>query len=146
MSYLNGVLQFLGDYGRDGNPVAKTTVKGAASLAALDTLAAAITAASPTGFIDAVTDQVTFIETDNKGASRPGTDVDIDEKVVLVVKDTADGSIHKHSLPGPRAEIFDLEGAGKRVKATYLSTWATILGACTGNSYVGLYGYKIEKK
>jgi hypothetical protein len=145
-TYNKGVIYLLGDVGVEGEPVRKTRIDGVTDLAALNTLGTALIWSDPNGFSDCALAKVSFSTMDDKGASKPGASVDVDEAAVIVTRKTSDGSIHKHSIAAPNAAVFTLESVGKRMTAAKVAEWATALSTATGDTYVGLYGYKVERK
>lgn len=145
-TYNKGIVYLLGDVGMEGEPVRKTRIDGATDLAALNTFGTALVWADPNGFSDCNLSKVSFSTMDDKSAAKPGTSVDVDELAIVITRKTDDGSIHKHSIAGPHSTIFTLESSGKRMTAAKVAEFATALSTVTGDTYVGLYGYKIEKK
>lgn len=145
-TYTKGVVYLLGDVGVEGDPIRKTRFDAVTDLAALNTLATGLVWSDPNGFSDCVVAKVSFSTMDDKGAARPGADVDVDEAAVIVTRKTDDGSIHRHSIAAPHSTIFTLESVGKRMTAAKVAEFATALSTATGDTYVGLYGYKTERK
>lgn len=145
-TYNKGVVYLLGDVGTEGDPIRKTRFDGITDLAALNTLATALKWVDPNGFSLCNVAKVSFSTMDDKGAARPGTTVDVDEAAVIVTRKVSDGSMHRHSVAAPESTIFTLESVGKRMTAAKVAEFAAALSAATGDTYVGLYGYKTERK
>lgn len=135
-----GIISFKGDQGREP-AIAKTTINNAADLAALTTFATYL----KTSVSDCTLNFHSFVDRTDDNEAAPGTGVDVDVLAIFVVKESA-GTIHRYSIPGPKAVIIEDTPQGRRITAAAQSAFATALSACTGLSFTELQGYVIEKK
>lgn len=135
-----GVLSFLGDKGKDP-AVGKSVVNGATDLAAVNTFMTYLT----TNVTDCVKNYTSWCDRDDAANPPPGTDVNVDELAIFVVKED-DGSIHKFAIPGPKAAIWTLEDEGRRITQAIQDAFASALSTCTGRTFSAVQGYVIIKK
>lgn len=142
MAYKRGTIQFLGDQGSGTPSYAKTVVMNPTDAAALETLADYI----ETSLSDCVKNKTSIAESIDGSDVAPGTGVDVDVRAVILCRNTADGSITKHQIPGPTALAIIDTAEGRRVDPTLVAGFAAALSTATGNTYIGISGHIIEKK
>jgi len=134
---------WLGDVGRVPQPTGKSIISSVTDAAALEALKTALSPYSECNVqAQSLTSTVEYV------VARPGTDVNVDRIGCCILKDTADGSIHKLSIPGFSKDPLDVEltDAGERLTAAAVAAIATACSTATGKTYQGLHGYVITRK
>jgi hypothetical protein len=140
MAWTKGVVVFIGDYGNPESHLAKSMYRDITDSAALDTFVTALALRTDCNIYSKHFNSVT-----ETGSGAPDASANVDIKAMIVVKDSADGSIHKFMIPAPKAADFEEQGQGDRYTDAALSAFVTALNVATGKTYIGLYGKKLQK-
>ena len=139
-TWTKGVIIWQGDAGKPEAHLSKGLFREITDAAALDTFATAMLAHTDCNVYSKHFNSIT-----ETGDAAPGASANVDVKGMVVVKDSADGSIHKFMIPAPAAADYELVGQGTRMTALAISTSVGLLNTATGKTYVGLYGKKIQR-
>ena len=139
-TWAKGVIVWQGDYGQPESHLSKGSFRDVTDAAALDTLATALLA-----YTDCNVYAKHFNSITETGSAAPGVDANVDEKAMIVMKDSADGSVAKFLIPAPVSTMFEMQDQGDRVTAVALAAIVAAVNAATGKTYVGMYGKKLQK-
>ena len=140
MAWNKGVIVWQGDYGQPESHLSKGVFRDVTDAAALDTLATALLA-----YTDCNVYAKHFNTVTETGSAAPGVDANVDEKAMIVMKDSADGKVIKFLIPAPVSTMFEIQGQGDRVTDVALAAIVAAINTATGNTYVGMYGKKLQK-
>ena len=99
--WTKGVIIWQGDAGKPEAHLSKGLFREITDAAALDTFATGMLAHTDCNVYAKHFNSVT-----ETGSSAPGVDANVDVKGMVVVKDSADGSIHKFMIPAPAAADY----------------------------------------
>lgn len=143
MAWTKGVVVWMGDWGRPESHLSKGVFRAVTDAAALTALVHKTTGLGQ--YTDCNIYAEHFNSVIESGSGAPGVDANVDIKAQIVLKDTADGSIVKFLIPAPKSTMFEMQGQGERVTAAVLAEIVTLMNTATGNTYIGLYGKKLQK-
>jgi hypothetical protein len=140
---MRGTIIWHGDRGTSQSPhTSKSVLNGVIGLTEMTTLATGLAA-----YTDCNRGRASVNDFDSGTPTAPGADVNVDERAVIYMKDTADDSVVSITIPGWDTTTYPLDPAteGDRLVAADVAAIAALVATATGKSLTGLWGKHIKK-
>lgn len=137
---VTGIVTWRGDAGRPESHLGRSRIRNVTDDTALATLVTTLLTHT-----DCNAASRSLVESTEINNTAPGVDANVDQKGIVFFKDSADGSVHRISLPAPVSTDYELLDVGLRYTSTAGTAIITAINTATGKTFTFLYGIVVGK-
>lgn len=139
---MRGVIVWYGDRGTGKSPHrSKSVLNGVIGLTELVTLATGLAA-----YTDCTRGKASVTDFDSGSTAAPGADINVDERAVIYMKNTATDSVIPLTLAGWDTTTYPLVASaeGDRINPTDVAAITALVATATGKTLTGMYGKHVK--